>query len=117
MNSQTIDVIGDPALIAAIAALARQEGHAASEPMLTESISDALDAPFGVDEIRQVCEVVTIMMGAGTSVVGFLAAVKALLKRSEPKGGGETAVIVNDTQSQARITRLTPDTDISQIGG
>jgi hypothetical protein len=115
MTVAAIDIIGDPAVIAKIAELARSEGLAVSEPMLTDSVSDALDAPFGVEEVRQVCEVITVMATTSTTVVGFLAAVKSLLKRSETSTGQPPTVEVKRTSGQETLARVDGDSDLSGI--
>jgi hypothetical protein len=102
MNPDAIDIIGDPAVIKKIIELAKSEKLTVSEPMAAGSISDALDAPFGVDEIRAVADIVTIVMSAGVSVVGFLAAVKALLAKSETATGAEPVVAVRHTKTQKK---------------
>jgi hypothetical protein len=115
MDQDAIDIIGEPAVIAKIVEAAKSNGFACSQPMPTESISDALDAPFGVDEIRQVCEAVTLISGAGVSVVGFLATVKKLLSTVETDSGVEPAVEIKRTKNQRKIGRLTKHTDISKL--
>jgi hypothetical protein len=114
---QVIDIVGDPAIIARVVELAEAEGHRASQPMSTQSVSDALDAPIGVEEVRQVCEVVTVMMGTGTSVVGFLAAVKMLLGKSETKSGEKPKVTVKRTKDQSLIGEIDSGTDIATLSG
>jgi hypothetical protein len=97
---EAIDLIGDPAVIAKIVVLAKSQGFSVSEPMPVNSISDALDAPFGLDEFRQIAETVTVMSSAGVSFVGFLAAVKSLLGKSETSTGGEPSVEAKHTISE-----------------
>jgi hypothetical protein len=115
MSAQAIDVVGEPAVIAKIVQLATSSGFTSSKPMPTDSISDALDAPFGVDEIRQVCETVTLVASTGVSVVGFLAAIKSLLSTSETDSGAEPAVEVKHTNGQRKIGKITKHTDLSTL--
>lgn len=112
---QTIDLIGDPEIIARIAELARNEGHVASEPMASESITDALDSPFGAEEVKHVCDVVTVIMHTGTSVAGFLAAVRALLHRSESSHGQESSVEVRETAGQKPIGTIRSGSDLPPL--
>ena len=115
MDRDAIDIVAEPAVIAKIVHLATSSGFTASKPMPIDSISDALDAPFGVDEVRQVCEAVTLMAGAGVSIVGFLASVRSLLPKIETDSGAEPVVVVKRTKGQRKIGRITKDTDLSKL--
>jgi hypothetical protein len=108
-------MVGEPAIIAKIVELAASSGFTCSKPMPVDSISDALDAPFGLDELKQVCETVTLIAGAGVSVVGFFAAVKNLLARSESDSGAEPTVEVKHTKGQRKIGKITKHTDVSTL--
>ena len=113
MTQDAIDVVGEPTIIAKIIELAKSSGFTPSKPMPTELISDPLDAPFGLDEIRQVCETVTLIAGTGVSVVGFLGAVKNLLSKSETPSGAEPMVEIKHTRGQRKIGKIAKNTDLS----
>jgi hypothetical protein len=115
MQTETLDFIGDPAVIAKVAALAKSEGLLVSEPMQTESISDALDAPFGAEEIRQVCEVITVVMGAGVSVTRLLIEIKKLLPQIETTNGKAATVEARRTSDQKIISKVSAETDLSDF--
>jgi hypothetical protein len=115
MTEEALDLIGDPAIIAKIVTLAQSQGLLTSKPMPTESISDAFDAPFGMDELKQVCEVITVVANTGTSAVAFLAAVKLLLSKSETRSGTEPMVAVRKTKGQRKIGTINESTNISDL--
>lgn len=115
MDEKFIDIRATPKLMPHIVALAEEYGLEASEPMAVDSTSDALDAPLGVDEIRQVLEVVTLVATTGTSMVGFVAALKALLKSFEEDDGSEPQAALAETRSQKEIATVTADSDISNL--
>ena len=83
--------------------------------MPTDSISDALDAPFGVDEIRPVREIVTVITGTRNSLTGFLASIRNLLSVSETDSGADPAVDLIQTKGQRKIGVVMKDTDLSTL--
>ena len=115
MIPDTLDIVGDAETIAQIAKLAHEHGLRTSVPRAMDSVSDALDSPIGPDEIRAACEVITVIATTGTTVVGFFAAVKALLK-SSGDGKDSKSVDVMETKSQARLGMVTGDSDLAQLG-
>lgn len=115
MTSKMFDLIGDPAIMKEVAQIASKYGAQASEPMPTESISDPLDAPIGADEIRSICEVVTIVANTGVSIVAFLAAVKALLANSETTDGSTPKIEVRETKTQKKICDIDSNTIMSDL--
>ena len=112
---EAIDIIGDPEIIAEAVSLAQAHGLDVSEPMSTESISDALDGPFGAEEIRQLCETITVIISTGTAIITFLTALKKLLKRAEDPRGPKRQVSVKKTKTQADIGTLDAETDLSSL--
>ena len=115
MAEKIFDIQATPKMMAEIEQLARQHGLTPSRPIALDSSSDALDAPLGVDEARQVLEVITLIASTGTTVVGFLAALKALLGKSEEEDGSIPTATVVDTETQKRLGAVTSETDVSRI--
>lgn len=115
MSKEELDLIGDPVIIAKIATLAQSQGHLTSKPMPTESISDAFDAPLGMEEVKQVCEVITVVLSTGMSAVTFFSTVKALLHKSETQSGAEPVVEVRKTKGQKKIGKISKKTEISEL--
>ncbi|HEX8645188.1 MAG TPA: hypothetical protein VF702_14860 [Allosphingosinicella sp.] len=115
MAEKVFDIIATSKLMPDIVELAEKYGIEASAPMAVDSSSDALDAPLGVDELRQVLEVVTLIASTGTTVVGFLAAVKALMQRSEEDNGREPQARVVETMTRREIGSVTASSDIEQL--
>lgn len=112
---QPIDIEGDTDVIRKVYELAVKKGFVVTEPMATESVSDALDAPISAEEIRAVCEIITLVSTTGTSVAGFLLAVKELLGRVEPESGEKPEVLLNDHKSQKELGKLDAETDIEDL--
>ncbi|MEO0666728.1 MAG: hypothetical protein AAFZ99_02320 [Pseudomonadota bacterium] len=115
MSKKIFDIQATPNLMPEIIELAKQHNLTAAEPMALDSSSDALDAPLGVDEVRQVLEVVTLMATTGTTVVGFLAAVKALMAKSEEEDGSEPKAKVVDTATQRHLGDISAETDVRNL--
>src|SRR4051812_21933046 len=110
MTEKVFDIIATPKLMPEIVALAKEHGIEASAPMTVDSSSDALDAPLGVDEMRQVLEVVTLIASTGTTMVGFLVAVKALLKTSEEEDGRQPKASVVEFMTRRKIGTVVAET-------
>lgn len=115
MTEKIFDLQATPKLMPRILSLAEEHGLTASLPMAKDSSSDALDAPLGVDEVRQVMEVITLIASTGTTVVGFLAALKLLIGQSEEDDGKEPKVEVLATESQKKLGTVTADCDTEKI--
>lgn len=115
MSEKIFDVEAEPTIMAEVIVLAKEHGIEASTPMAKDSTSDALDAPLGVDEVRQVMELVTMIATTGGSVVGFLAAVKALLGKSESTEKPEPEIIVIDTRTRKVIKNINAETDLENL--
>lgn len=107
MGMEAYDLQGDSETIAQIVALAAEHGLEASAPMSLNSVSDALDSPLGADEIRQLCDVITVVATTGTSVFGFFAAVKTLLGKSDSSKGKSGEVVVKLTVDQTAVGTIT----------
>jgi hypothetical protein len=116
MNDNAIDLVGDPAVVAKVVELAIAKGLSVSKPMPTESIGEALDAPFGVDEGIQVAQVVTVIVSSGMiGVVEFLEDIKSLLGRTEPTIGSEPVLEVRPTRNRQKVLRVSRETDVSSL--
>jgi hypothetical protein len=115
MTEKIFDIIATPKLMPEIVALAIDHGIEVSAPMAVDSSSDALDAPLGVDALRQVLEVVTLIASTGTTVVGFLAALKMLMKKSEEEDGREPKASIVETVTQRRIGTVTAHANLHKI--
>ena len=115
MAEKIIDIVASPKLMSKIVILAEKHGIETSVPMAVESTSDALDAPLGVDELRQVLEVVTLIANTGITVVSFLAAIKVLLNTSEEEDGRDPKVRVVETKTQREIGTVVAETDIEDL--
>jgi hypothetical protein len=115
VSEKIVDIVASPEVMLKIVALAKELGVEVSAPMAVDSSSDALDAPLGVDELRQVLEVVTLIATTGTAIVGLLAAIKNLLGRSEAENKREPQVIVVETISRRKIGVVRADTQIEDL--
>lgn len=114
MKELIIDIVATPKLMAEILALAKALDIEASTPLPIDSSSDALDAPLGVDGVREVLEIVTLIVSTGTTVVEFLNAVKALMKRTEDDGREPRADIIENS-TQRKIGTVTAETNIEKL--
>ena len=71
--------------------------------------ADVLDSPFGVEEIRQIAEVITVLAGAGTGVVALASRIREFFSKQQNASGKGNLTNPPDVES-ARVVVRDPKT-------
>lgn len=115
MTERLVDIIAAPEIMSNIIKLDETEKMEKSKPMALDSVSEALDSPFGVDEVKQVMEVVTLVSQSGLEIIGLIAAIKALLGGDNNSDQKTKKVEVRETHTQKLIIIIDENTDIEKL--
>lgn len=111
MSQHTLAIECSPQLMQEVSMLGKELGIRLSIPVDKTSAADALNAPIGAEEARQILQLITAIFQSGTACIAFLAALKKLLA-SHPN----SAIIVRDPRSGNVKGKITHDTSDEELG-
>jgi hypothetical protein len=98
MSEAFVSVISTPALIDAIKKTDFPPDIEAGNPASLGSLSDALDSPFGSEEVRQVLQLLELALKDGTAALLFVNALIDLLRKTDTP-----AAELKDSKTGSRI--------------
>jgi hypothetical protein len=76
-----VSIVASPEVIQELQQVAASGDVEFSEPVSVESPADALDAPIGGEEFRQILEMITVVFKTVAAAVSFALVLKKVLKK------------------------------------
>jgi len=106
MSEAFISIVAPREFMERVHELAKVDSVEVGEPVPAEALNDALDAPLGPEELKQIFEVVTLVFQLGTAAFGFAKSLIELVRVTEV----EEIKLVDDGRVLAAVTaQSTPE--------
>jgi hypothetical protein len=116
MSQDVISILGRAEAVEAISKQISMQDVTMDPPEPADSLTDALDAPLGPQEIQQVLQFLTVMFGTASSMLLFFDRLISLLKTIEgdqelklvnPRNGKALGVVRADSKAEEIVKLLT----------